>query len=155
MKDSDQMIIVLITGIVLSVIFMILTPIRREIYRNQEYSEYFTKTHNKLKSLNLDDQVVIGRTIYKLIDSKIRKNSETYNFSNGNESVSVIVENNTMTIMSLDKKCGYMVDVENNKYRKIPNDEKWKKISDNESENLLKDIFKEELLEKCNIINFQ
>lgn len=155
MKDSDQMIIVLITGIVLSVIFIILTPIRREIYRNQEYSEYFTKTHNKLKSLNLDDQVVIGRTIYKLIDSKIRKNSETYNFSNGTESVSVIVENNTMTIMSLDKKCGYIVDVENNKYRKIPNDEKWKKISDNESENLLKDIFKEELLEKCNIINFQ
>jgi len=155
MKDSDQMIIVLITGIVLSVIFIILTPIRREIYRNQEYSEYFTKTHNKLKSLNLDDQVVIGRTIYKLIDSKIRKNSETYNFSNGNESVSVIVENNTMTIMSLDKKCGYMVDVENNKYKKIPNDEKWKKISDNESENLLKDIFKEELLEKCNTINFQ
>lgn len=154
MKDSDQMIIVLITGIVLSVIFMILTPIRREIYRNQEYSEYFTKTHNKLKSLNLDDQVVIGRTIYKLIDSKIRKNSETYNFSNGNESVSVIVENNTMTIMSLDKKCGYMVDVENNRYKKIPNDEKWKKISDNESENLLKDIFKEELLEKCNTINF-
>lgn len=155
MKDSDQMIIVLITGIVLSVIFIILTPIRREIYRNQEYSEYFTKTHNKLKSLNLDDQVVIGRTIYKLIDSKIRKNSETYNFSNGTESVSVTVENNTMTIMSLDKKCGYIVDVENNKYRKIPNDEKWKKISDNESENLLKDIFKEELLEKCNIINFQ
>lgn len=155
MKDSDQMIIVLITGIVLSVIFIILTPIRREIYRNQEYSEYFTKTHNKLKSLNLDDQVVIGRTIYKLIDSKIRKNSETYNFSNGNESVSVIVENNTMTIMSLDKKCGYMVDVENNRYKKIPNDEKWKKISDNESENLLKDIFKEELLEKCNTINFQ
>lgn len=155
MKDSDQMIIVLITGIVLSVIFIILTPIRREIYRNQEYSEYFTKTHNKLKSLNLDDQVVIGRTIYKLIDSKIRKNSETYNFSNGTESVSVIVENNTITIMSLDKKCGYIVDVENNKYRKIPNDEKWKKISDNESENLLKDIFKEELLEKCNIINFQ
>lgn len=154
MKDSDQMIIVLITGIVLSVIFIILTPIRREIYRNQEYSEYFTKTHNKLKSLNLDDQVVIGRTIYKLIDSKIRKNSETYNFSNGTESVSVIVENNTMTIMSLDKKCGYIVDVENNKYRKIPNDEKWKKISDNESENLLKDIFKEELLEKCNTINF-
>lgn len=154
MKDSDQMIIVLITGIVLSVIFIILTPIRREIYRNQEYSEYFTKTHNKLKSLNLDDQVVIGRTIYKLIDSKIRKNSETYNFSNGNESVSVIVENNTMTIMSLDKKCGYMVDVENNRYKKIPNDEKWKKISDNESENLLKDIFKEELLEKCNTINF-
>ena len=154
MKDSDQMIIVLITGIVLSVIFIILTPIRREIYRNQEYSEYFTKTHNKLKSLNLDDQVVIGRTIYKLIDSKIRKNSETYNFSNGTESVSVTVENNTMTIMSLDKKCGYIVDVENNKYRKIPNDEKWKKISDNESENLLKDIFKEELLEKCNTINF-
>lgn len=154
MKDSDQMIIVLITGIVLSVIFMILTPIRREIYINQEYSEYFTKTHNKLKSLNLDDQVVIGRTIYKLIDSKIRKNSEIYNFSNGNESVSVIVENNTMTIMSLDKKCGYMVDVENNRYKKIPNDEKWKKISDNESENLLKDIFKEELLEKCNTINF-
>ena len=59
-----------------------------------------------------------------------------------------------MTIMSLDKKCGYMVDVENNKYKKIPNDEKWKKISDNESENLLKDIFKEELLEKCNTINF-
>lgn len=155
MKDSDQMIIVLITGIVLSVIFMILTPIRREIYRSQEYSEYFTKTHNKLKSLKADDQVVIGRTIYKLIDSKIRKNSETYNFSNGNESVSVIVENNTMTIMSLDKKCGYMVDVENNRYKKIPNDEKWKKISDNESENLLKDIFKEELLEKCNTINFQ
>lgn len=154
MKDSDQMIIVLITGIVLSVIFMILTPIRREIYRSQEYSEYFTKTHNKLKSLKPDDQVVIGRTIYKLIDSKIRKNSETYNFSNGNESVSVIVENNTMTIMSLDKKCGYMVDVENNRYKKIPNDEKWKKISDNESENLLKDIFKEELLEKCNTINF-
>lgn len=154
MKDSDQMIIVLITGIVLSVIFMILTPIRREIYRSQEYSEYFTKTHNKLKSLKADDQVVIGRTIYKLIDSKIRKNSETYNFSNGNESVSVIVENNTMTIMSLDKKCGYMVDVENNRYKKIPNDEKWKKISDNESENLLKDIFKEELLEKCNTINF-
>ena len=155
MKDSDQMIIVLITGIVLSVIFIILTPIRREIYRSQEYSEYFTKTHNKLKSLKADDQVVIGRTIYKLIDSKIRKNSETYNFSNGNESVSVIVENNTMTIMSLDKKCGYMVDVENNRYKKIPNDEKWKKISDNESENLLKDIFKEELLEKCNTINFQ
>lgn len=154
MKDSDQMIIVLITGIVLSVIFMILTPIRREIYRSQEYSEYFTKTHNKLKSLKADDQVVIGRTIYKLIDSKIRKNSETYNFSNGTESVSVIVENNTMTIMSLDKKCGYMVDVENNRYKKIPNDEKWKKISDNESENLLKDIFKEELLEKCNTINF-
>lgn len=154
MKDSDQMIIVLITGIVLSVIFMILTPIRREIYRSQEYSEYFTKTHNKLKSLKPDDQVVIGRTIYKLIDSKIRKNSETYNFSNGNESVSVIVENNTMTIMSLDKKCGYMVDVENNRYKKIPNDEKWKKISDNESENLLKDIFKEERLEKCNTINF-
>lgn len=155
MKDSDQMIIVLITGIVLSVIFMILTPIRREIYRNQEYSEYFTKTHNKLKSLKPNDQAVIGRTIYKLIDSKIMKNSETYNFSNGTESVSVIVENNTMTIMSLDKKCGYMVDVENNKYKKIPNDEKWKKISDNESENLLKDIFKEELLEKCNTINFQ
>lgn len=155
MKDSDQMIIILITGIVLSIIFMILAPIRREIYRNQEYSEYFTKTHKKLKSLKPDDQVVIGRTIYKLIDSKIRKNSETYNFSNGNESVSVIVENNTMTIMSLDKKCGYMVDVEKNTYRKIPNDEKWKKISDNESENLLKDIFKEELLEKCNIINFQ
>ncbi len=154
MKDSDQMIIVLITGIVLSIIFMILTPIRREIYRSQEYSEYFTETHNKLKSLKADDQVVIGRTIYKLIDSKIRKNSETYNFSNGNESVSVIVENNTMTIMSLDKKCGYMVDVENNRYKKIPNDEKWKKISDNESENLLKDIFKEELLEKCNTINF-
>lgn len=154
MKDSDQMIIVLITGIVLSVIFMILAPIRREIYRNQEYSEYFTKTHKKLKSLKPDDQVVIGRTIYKLIDSKIRKKSETYDFSNGNESVSVIVENNTMTIMSLDKKCGYMVDVENNKYKKIPNDEKWKKISDNESENLLKDIFKEELLEKCNTVNF-
>lgn len=154
MKDSDQMIIVLITGIVLSIIFMILAPIRREIYRNQEYSEYFTKTHKKLKSLKPDDQVVIGRTIYKLIDSKIRKNSETYNFSNGTESVSVIVENNTMTIMSLDKKCGYMVDVENNRYKKIPNDEKWKKISDNESENLLKDIFKEELLEKCNTINF-
>lgn len=154
MKDSDQMIIVLITGIVLSVIFMILTPIRREIYRSQEYSEYFTKTHKKLKSLKPDNQVVIGRTIYKLIDSKIRKNSETYNFSNGTESVSVIVENNTMTIMSLDKKCGYMVDVENNRYKKIPNDEKWKKISDNESENLLKDIFKEELLEKCNTINF-
>ena len=154
MKDSDQMIIVLITGIVLSVIFMILAPMRREIYRNQEYSEYFTKTHNKLKSLKTDDQVVIGRTIYKLIDNKIRKNSETYNFSNGNESVSVIVENNTMTIMSLDKKCGYIVDVENNRYKKIPNDEKWKKISDNESENLLKDIFKEELLEKCNTINF-
>ena len=155
MKDSDQMIIVLITGIVLSVIFMILAPIRREIYRNQEYSEYFTKTHKKLKSLKPDDQAVIGRTIYKLIDSKIMKNSETYNFSNGTESVSVIVENKTMTIMSLDKTCGYIVDVENNKYRKIPNDEKWKKISDNESENLLKDIFKEELLEKCNIINFQ
>jgi hypothetical protein len=154
MKDSDQMIIVLITGIVLSVIFMILTPIRREIYRSQEYSEYFTKTHNKLKSLKPNDQAVIGRTIYKLIDSKIMKNSETYNFSNGTESVSVIVENNTMTIMSLDKKCGYMVDVENNRYKKIPNDEKWKKISDNESENLLKDIFKEELLEKCNTINF-
>lgn len=154
MKDSDQMIIILITGIVLSIIFMILAPIRREIYRNQEYSEYFTKTHKKLKLLKPDDQAVIGRTIYKLIDSKIRKNSETYNFSNGNESVSVIVENNTMTIMSLDKKCGYMVDVENNTYRKIPNDEKWKKISDNESENLLKDIFKEELLEKCNTINF-
>lgn len=154
MKDSDQMIIVLITGIVLSVIFMILAPMRREIYRNQEYSEYFTKTHKKLKSLKTDDQVVIGRTIYKLIDNKIRKNSETYNFSNGNESVSVIVENNTMTIMSLDKKCGYIVDVENNRYKKIPNDEKWKKISDNESENLLKDIFKEELLEKCNTINF-
>ena len=60
-----------------------------------------------------------------------------------------------MTIMSLDKKCGYMVDVKNSTYRKIPNDEKWKKISGNESENLLKDIFKEELLEKCNIINFQ
>lgn len=154
MKDSDQMIIVFITGIVLFIIFMIL-PIRREIYRNQEYSEYFTNTHKKLKTLKADDQVVIGRTIYKLIDSRIRKNSETYNFSNGNESVSVIVENNTMTIMSLDKKCGYMVDVENNRYKKIPNDEKWKKISDNESENLLKDIFKEELLEKCNIINFQ
>ena len=154
MKDSDQMIIVLITGIVLSVIFMILAPMRREIYRNQEYSEYFTKTHNKLKSLKTDDQAVIGKTIYKLIDTKIGKNSETYNFSNGNESVSVIVENNTMTIMSLDKKCGYIVDVENNTYRKIPNDEKWKKISDNESENLLKDIFKEELLEKCNTINF-
>lgn len=155
MKDSDQMIIVLITGIVLSVIFMILAPIRREIYRNQEYSEYFTKTHKKLKSLKLEDQAVIGRTIYKLIDTKIGKNSETYNFSNGNESVSVTVENNTMTIMSLDKKCGYMVDVKNSTYRKIPNDEKWKKISGNESENLLKDIFKEELLEKCNIINFQ
>lgn len=154
MKDSDQMIIVLITGIVLSIIFMILAPIRREIYRNQEYSEYFTKTHKKLKSLKPDDQVVIGRTIYKLIDSKIRKNSETYDFSNGNESVSVIVENNTMTIMSLDKKCGYIVDVENNRYKKIPNDEKWKKISGNESENLLKDIFKEELLEKCNTVNF-
>ena len=51
MKDSDQMIIVLITGIVLSVMFIILAPIRREIYRNQEYSEYFTKTHKKLKSL--------------------------------------------------------------------------------------------------------
>ena len=155
MKDNDQMIIVLITGIVLSIIFMILAPIRREIYRNQEYSEYFTKTHKKLKSLKPDDQVVIGRTIYKLIDSKIRKNSETYNFSNGTESVSVIVENNTMSIMSLDKKCGYIVDVENNRYKKIPNDEKWKKISPNESENLLKDIFKEELLEKCNTINFQ
>lgn len=154
MKDSDQMIVVLITGIVLSVMFIILAPIRNEIYRNQEYSEYFTETHKKLKSLKLDDQAVIGRTIYKLIDTKIEKNSETYNFSNGNESVSVIVENNTMTIMSLDKKCGYMVDVENNRYKKIPNDEKWKKISDNESENLLKDIFKEELLEKCNTINF-
>lgn len=155
MKDSDQMIIVLITGIVLSVMFIILAPIRREIYRNQEYSEYFTKTHKKLKSLKADEQAVIGRTIYKLIDSKIMKNSETYNFSNGTESVSVIVENNTMTIMSLDKTCGYMVDVENNRYKKIPTDEKWKKISDNESENLLKDIFKEELLEKCNTINFQ
>lgn len=154
MKDSDQMIIVFITGIVLSVIFMILAPIRREIYRNLEYSEYFEKTHKKLKSLKPDDQAVIGRTIYKLIDSKIRKKSETYDFSNGNESVSVIVENNTMTIMSLDKKCGYIVDVENNRYKKIPNDEKWKKISGNESENLLKDIFKEELLEKCNTVNF-
>lgn len=154
MRDSDQMIIILITGIVLSIIFMILAPIRNEIHRNQEYSEYFTETHKKLKSLKPDDQAVIGRTIYKLVDTKIGKNSETYNFSNGNESVSVIVENKTMTIMSLDKKCGYMVDVENNTYRKIPDDEKWKKIPDNKSENLLKDIFKEELLEKCNTINF-
>lgn len=154
MRDSDQMIIILITGIVLSVMFIILAPIRNEIHRNQEYSEYFTETHKKLKSLKPDDQAVIGRTIYKLVDTKIGKNSETYNFSNGNESVSVIVENKTMTIMSLDKKCGYMVDVENNTYRKIPDDEKWKKIPDNKSENLLKDIFKEELLEKCNTINF-
>lgn len=141
----------LIAGIITILLFLPLM-IKQNITSN---NEYFEKTHKKLKSLKPDDQVVIGRTIYKLIDSKIRKNSETYNFSNGNESVSVIVENNTMTIMSLDKTCGYMVDVENNRYKKIPTDEKWKKISPNESENLLKDIFKEELLEKCNTINFQ
>lgn len=140
----------LVAGIITFLLFLPLMIKENITSKN----EYFENTHKKLKSLKPDDQVVIGRTIYKLIDSKIRKNSETYNFSNGNESVSVVVENNTMTIMSLDKKCGYIVDVENNTYRKIPNDEKWKKISDNESKNLLKDIFKEELLEKCNTINF-
>ena len=46
------------------------------------------------------------------------------------------------------------VDVKNNKYKKIPNQEDWVMTSDNGITSLLKNIFKEDLLEKCNITNF-
>lgn len=64
-----------------------------------------------------------------------------------------IIGKKTYTL-NQNKKCGYEVDVKNNKYKKIPNQEDWVTASENEITSLLKNIFKEDLLEKCNVTNF-
>ena len=77
-----------------------------------------------------------------------------YYYPKGNDTISVVVDDNIITVVNQNKKCGYEVDVENNKYKKIPNQKDWVMTSDNGITSLLKNIFKEDLLEKCNITNF-
>ena len=100
------------------------------------------------------NQAIIGKKTYTLNNIEINDKVKNYSFSNGNNTISVVVDNDIITIVNQNKKCGYEVDVKNNKYKKIPNQKDWVMTSDNGITSLLKNIFKEDLLEKCNITNF-
>lgn len=126
----------------------------KDISYKREKKEYFQETREKLKILEPKNQAIIGKKTYTLNNIEINDKVKNYSFSKGNDTISVVVDDNIITIVNQNKKCGYEVDVKNNKYKKIPNQEDWVMTSDNEITFLLKNIFKEDLLEKCNITNF-
>lgn len=123
-------------------------------FNKREKKEYFQETREKLKILEPKNQAIIGKKTYTLNNIEINDKVKNYSFSNGNNTISVVVDNDIITIVNQNKKCGYEVDVKNNKYKKIPNQEDWVTASENEITSLLKNIFKEDLLEKCNVTNF-
>lgn len=126
----------------------------KDISYKRKKKEYFQETREKLKILEPKNQAIIGKKTYTLNNIEINDKVKNYSFSNGNNTISVVVDNDIITIVNQNKKCGYEVDVKNNKYKKIPNQEDWVTASENEITSLLKNIFKEDLLEKCNVTNF-
>lgn len=125
-----------------------------DVSYKREKKEYFQETREKLQILKPENQAVIGKKTYTLNNIEINDEMKNYSFSKGNDTISVVVDDNIITVVNQNKKCGYEVDVENNKYKKIPNQKDWVMTSDNGITSLLKNIFKEDLLEKCNITNF-
>ena len=64
------------------------------------------------------NQAIIGKKTYTLNNIEINDKVKNYSFSNGNNTISVVVDNDIITIVNQNKKCGYEVDVKNNKYKK-------------------------------------
>lgn len=141
----------LIAGIITMLLFLP-SMIKQNITSN---NEYFEKTHQKLKILKLNDKVAIGNVIYELKNTEINDKVENYNFSNEKDNLYIIVDNNVITIINQNEKCGYTIDTLKSKYKKIPDKEdKWIMSTDSDITDLLKSIFKETEMEKCNTINF-
>lgn len=140
----------LIVGIITMLLFL-----PSMMNTNNTTNEYFENTHQKLKTLKLNDKVTIGNVIYELKNTEITNKIENYNFSNEKDNLSIIVDNNVITIINQNEKCGYIIDTLKSKYKKIPDKEdKWIMSTDSDITDLLKSIFKETEMEKCNTINF-
>lgn len=140
----------LIAGIITMLLFL-----PSMMNTNNATNEYFENTHQKLKTLKLNDKVTIGNVIYELKNTEITNKIENYNFSNEKDNLSIIVDNNVITVINQNEKCGYIIDTLKSKYKKIPDKEdKWIMSTDSDITDLLKSIFKETEMEKCNTINF-
>ena len=125
-----------------------------DVSYKREKKEYFQETREKLQILKPENQAVIGKKTYTLNNIELNDKMKIYSFSKGNDTISVVGDEIIITVVNQNMIFLYEVDVDNNNYKIIPNQKDWVMTSDNGITSLLKNIFKEDLLEKCNITNF-